>query len=75
MSIKFCNSLLNWIADLVQNKNKFICKLKKCIHATIILFGKQFPRLLWNVMRNLMCMIDTPYKFNIHGSVHRSMNQ
>jgi len=28
MSIKFCNSLLNWIADLVQNKKKFIGKLK-----------------------------------------------
>jgi len=28
MTTKFCNSLLNWIADLVQNKKKFIGKLK-----------------------------------------------
>jgi len=28
MSIKVCNSLLNWIADLVQNKKKFTDKLK-----------------------------------------------
>jgi len=28
MSTQFCNNLLNWIADFVQNKKKFVGKLR-----------------------------------------------
>ena len=52
MSIKIFNSLPHWTADLVQNKTILIGKLNKYNHATVISFGKNVSRVLWNTMRN-----------------------
>ena len=52
VSIKVFNTIPNCTADLVQNKKKFMGKLKSVLMIQSFLFGKQFFRLLWNVMRN-----------------------
>jgi len=52
ISIKVFNSLPNCTADFMQNKKKFMGKLKSVLMKESFLFGKQFFRLPWNVMRN-----------------------